>query len=484
MSDIKRLFKHGAVYAIGNAIQSAVAFLLIPVYTRYLSTAHYGYLEILNTFSSILVMVLSFGFASAILKTYFRDAKDDDERKQLVGTAFMFILPVALLATIIMFFFANDIGSFLLQNPEMGWLLKISLVSTFFVIFMNLGLAVLRAQERSRKYVIVFLLRFAVAMGLNLYFVIGLKLDVQGVLWANLISYAIVLLSLLPDIIKSSTFRFSKPLFKKLWLFGIPIIPASIAMWIMDISDRYMLEFFRDPGEVGIYSLGYKFGFLISIAIVAPFQLAWPTVYFSIAKQENAKQVYAKVLTYFCVVGLTCALAISLLAPEILSWFAGPDFFDAYKIVPFVAFAYVLYGIHFILVPGLHIREKTKLYPLMVGLPAIANILMNIWAIPRYGMYGAAVTTVLSFLLVVILTQVVTRRYYVVKYENWKIFTVFACAIALFAVGYYATFSSMWWNAALDIALVFAFIGVLFNTKVVSKNEIRSLLVTIGLKKN
>ncbi len=483
MSDIKRLFKHGMIYAVGNAIQSAVAFILIPIYTRYLSPANYGYLEILNTFVSIVSIVLGLGFASALMKTYFRDVSNDDERRKLVGTAFMFSIPVAFLVSAMMFLFSNKIGEFILQNPSLGVLVKINMLSTFFVVFMNLGLSLLRVQEKSKKYTITTVIRFLGAMGFNIYFVVYRGFDIEGVLWANLISYALVCLSLLPDIIKSSNFSFSKALFKKLWLFGLPIIPASIAMWFVDISDRYMLEFFRTPEEVGIYSLGYKVGFLISILLVAPMQLAWPTVYFSISHQADAKKIYAKVLTYYSVIGIFIALVVSLLAQDFLSWFAGSAFSGAYRIVPLVAFAYVLYGVHFILVPGLHIKEKTKLYPLLVIVPAIANILMNLWAIPRYGMMGAGATTLISFVLMVVLTQFFTRKYYAVMYEKTKLLILVLITLVVLFLGIYVEFNLAYQNIIWDVGMIIGFIVMLFVSKVVSRKDTTSLLASLSTKK-
>ena len=87
-NQFKRLFKHSAIYAIGTVAQSAVSFLLIPLYTRYIVPANYGRLEIINTFGSILLMLVSFGFGSAIMKTYFRDAKNEAERKRFTSAAF------------------------------------------------------------------------------------------------------------------------------------------------------------------------------------------------------------------------------------------------------------------------------------------------------------------------------------------------------------------------------------------------------------
>ncbi|MFC1721505.1 lipopolysaccharide biosynthesis protein [Patescibacteria group bacterium] len=458
----KRLFRHSAVYAIGTVAQSAVAFLLIPLYTRYIVPANYGRLEIINTFGAILLMLVTFGFGSALMKTYFRDTCNKTERKKLVGTMFMFVLPVAYIILAILLFFSAQLSLWLLGGTEWSGLFQILLITTFFSLFMNLAFALLRVQERSKKYTALFLLRFLAVLGLNFYFIIWLELDIKGILLANLITFAIVAFSLIPDVIKSATFKFSSFFFKKLWIFGLPIIPASIAMWFMDLSDRYFIEFFRSADEVGIYSLGYKLGMLVNIMIVAPFQLAWPTLYFDVSRRNDAQRIYSKVLTYFTMAATFLALALGVLAPEILRILAGEAYWDAYKVVFLVAISYVFYGMHFVLAPGIHIKEKTKYYPLVVVIPAIANLILNYFIVPVYGMMGAAMTTVICFIGVIILTYFFANHWYPVKY-NWKrIWGVWSIAVLIFIASMIVSHENVWVSTGTKLALLVSYLALLY----------------------
>ncbi len=472
-NQFKRLFRHSAIYAIGTVAQSAVAFLLIPLYTRYIVPANYGRLEIINTFGAILLMLVSFGFGSALMKTYFRDAHNETERKRLIGTLFMFVLPVAYAILAVLIFFSPQLSQALLGGTEWTGLFQILLITTFFSLFMNLAFALLRVQERSKKYTALFLLRFFAVLGLNFYFIIWLELDIKGILVANLITFAIVAFSLVPDVIKSASFKFSGFFLKKLWIFGLPIIPASIAMWFMDLSDRYFIEFFRSSDEVGIYSLGYKLGMLVNIAVVAPFQLAWPTLYFDVSRRGDAQQIYAKVLTYFTIASTSLALVLGVLAPEILRVLAGEAYWDAYKVVFLVAISYVFYGMHFVLAPGIHIKEKTKYYPLVVMIPAIANVILNYFIVPPYGMMGAATTTVICFAFVIILTYLFANHWYPIKY-NWKrIWGVWTIAVLVFAASLFVSHDNVWISTALKLALLVGDIALLYIFGLWRMGEIR-----------
>jgi len=478
----KRLFKHSAIYAIGTIAQSAVAFLLIPLYTRYIVPANYGRLEIINTFGSILLMLVSFGFGSALMKTYFRDANNEAERKKLVGTMFLFVLPIAYSIIAVLILFSPQISSWLLGGAEWAGLFQILLITTFFSLFMNLAFALLRVQEKSKKYTALFLLRFFAVLALNFYFIIWLQLDIRGILLANLITFILVAVSLIPDVIKSATFRISKVFLKKLWAFGLPIIPASIAMWVMDLSDRYFIEIFRSSDEVGIYSLGYKLGMLVNIMVVAPFQLAWPTLYFDVSKRGDAQQIYSRVLTYFTMLATSLALVLGVLAPEILRVLAGEAYWDAYKVVFLVAISYVFYGMHFVLAPGIHIKEKTKYYPLVVVIPAIANIVLNYFIVPPYGMMGAAVTTVLCFIFVIVLTYLFANHWYPINYEWKRIWAVWVVAVLIFGASLFVSHENVWISAILKVTLLAGDAALLYIFGIWRFGELKKIKALLSKK--
>lgn len=473
LDQFRRLFKHSAIYAIGSVAQSAVAFLLIPLYTHYLVPASYGRLEIINTFGSIILMGITFGFTSALMKTYFRDARNVAERKQLVGTMFLFVIPVAYAILAVLLLISPQLSRWLLGDSQFASLFQILLVTMFFTIFMNLAFALLRVEERSQKYTFLFLLRFGVVLALNFYFIIGRKLDAAGVLWANLISFALVSLSLIPDVLKAASWKFSPIFWKRLWVFGMAIIPASIAVWVMDLSDRYFIQIFRDPTEVGIYALGYKIGMIIDVLLVAPFQLAWPTMYFDVSRRADAQQIYSKVLTYFVLVGTLVALILGVLAPEGVKLIADPAYWEAAQVVMLVATSYVFYGMHFVLAPGIHITNNTKYYPWLIVVPALANLMLNYLFVPGFGRLGAAATTFVCYIFVCVLTYLTAQKFYPVKYEWKKMWVIFLLAGGIYAVSLLVGGENIWLTVLLKSGLLLLFLVILYALGFLRKSEWR-----------
>ncbi len=475
ITQFKRLFKHSFIYAIGSLAQGIVGFILIPLYTRYLSPASYGQLEIINTLILISTMILSLGFASALLKCHERDCKDEKEQKQLVGTAFVFIVPFASFVTILAWFFGKFLARVLLGSEDFLNLIHILLLINVFAVFLSLAFAVLRMKEKSIKFIIFSLTKFGLVLGLNIYFVAFLRLDIFGILLGNFISQVIITVPFIFTLIPYANFRFSKKLLRGLFAFGIPIIPASLAMWIMDLSDRYFLKFYSSMTEVGLYSLGYKIGFVVSILVVVPFQLAWPTVSFSVAKRFDTKKIYARTLTYLLFIGCFAALAISIFSKQIVEIMSAPEYLTAYKVVPLIAFSYVLYAAHFAIVPGLHLREKTKLYPLLVVIPAVLNLILNYIFIPKYGMMGAAWSTFVCFVFMALLTYLVSNYYYKIKYEWGRIIKLVLITSILLGLNYF--YRNAWTCLVIgfNIASLFLFVGLLYIFRFFRKGELKRI---------
>lgn len=485
LNQIKHLGKHTFIYAIGSAIQTLVAFILVPIYTHYLTPAQYGQLEILNTILLIMTMILSFGFASAIIKVHERDCKDEGDKKEAIGTIYLFVLPIASLISLVFFFFSESIVKLLLGEEAEVNLFYLVLGLNIFTIFIMLSFSVLRAKEKSLSYISISFLRFILTLGLNIYLVVKLQLGIFGILAGNLIAMILATLFFVPTVAKYIKFTISKKYLVKLFYFGIAIIPAAIASWVMDLSDRYYLKHFSDLTEVGIYSLGYKIGMVVSVLMVTPFQLAWPTISYSLSKKDGTKEIYARVLTYFLLVASFVALSLTLFAPQIIEIISPENYARAAIVVPFIAFSYIMYGVHFVIVPGLHLKEKTKYYPLLIIVPAITNLILNYFFVPQYGMMGAAMTTLICFAFLVLITYFVSNHFYKVKYEWWRIFKIIFVLFLAIIASFYVN-GVFWQEILYNFLILLVFWGMLYIMRFFRKGEISKIKAVLAYfkKKN
>jgi O-antigen/teichoic acid export membrane protein len=215
--------------------------------------------------------------------------------------------------------------------------------------------------------------------------------------------------------------------------FGVLLVPVALAGWVANFSDRFVLRIFDDLAEVAVYSVGYKVSTLVEVAIVWPFQLAWPTVAFSISRREGHERTYARTLTYLMAVLVFACVALSLVARVGVAFALGESYALAYRVVPLVTLAYALHGVHYCVSPAIHVAGATRYLTLYTILGAALNLALNFALIPRFGMMGAAAATALSFAAVAGLTWRIAQRLHPVPYETGRLGAL--CALGLAAAG-------------------------------------------------
>jgi O-antigen/teichoic acid export membrane protein len=211
---------------------------------------------------------------------------------------------------------------------------------------------------------------------------------------------------------------------KKALKFGVFLVPAGLAVWALNQSDRYLLRQFGDLTMVAIYGVGFKFASVMNVFLVTPFLTAWTPFMFRVSTQENAKQLYARVLTYFVLVSVGILVILSATIGDITRFVAGVSYTDAAPAVPFVAMGFVLYGVANIIVVGIYLRERTYHVSMAMICGAAAKIILSVLAIPVMGVLGVAIATLVAFGVVVLYFLLVLRRLFPVAYELRRILKI------------------------------------------------------------
>jgi O-antigen/teichoic acid export membrane protein len=209
---------------------------------------------------------------------------DEEKRKTVVGTTFIFLTGTSFLFLLILMAFTDNFSALLFGSVEYVFYFRVIFLTLFFDGGILTALSVLRAREESKKYTTFVLIRFLVTAGLNILFVLVLHKGVLGILLGGLIAAFLLYSISLRSIIKNAKLSFSIAELKEMLNFGLPLVPAGLAAWIMTMGDRYFLQFLSNLTELSLYSLGYKFGLVIQLLIVGPFNLAWAPFLLSIAK--------------------------------------------------------------------------------------------------------------------------------------------------------------------------------------------------------
>ncbi|RMG68065.1 MAG: hypothetical protein D6715_03355 [Calditrichaeota bacterium] len=427
---ITRLFQHSAVYAVSAAVQRLTGLLMLPVYTNFAylaSRSAFGDYALVFTFIAFMNFFYLYGMDSAFLRFFFLADRD---RRTVFSSTYLILSLTSLLTTALVIGFSEPIASALLKSPTYAEFIRLAGLILLFDTLTNLPYLVLRAEERPVSFVLFRTGRFLLELALNLVFVVFLKKGVLGILYANLLAAVINWLAMLPVVARYFHWRIDLALWKEMVRFGLPFLPNGIAFMTIETIDRVLVQEFLGKDAVGLYSPNYKFGTILLLLVVA-FRNAWQPFFLKIAgqrSQQEAKQTYARVFYYYLIAAGLVTLGATFTLDYILKWrlfdnfyLLGPAYWPGIPIIPVILLSYFCFGIYVIFTPGFYIQKRSGLMIWFTGTGALLNVLVNVWLLPRIGIWGAALATLASYASMAVLIFLVAQRIYPIPLQAGRI---------------------------------------------------------------
>lgn len=415
----RRLVSDSAIYGLGGVANQAMAVLLVPIYANVLGVSNYGTLAIVNTTLSFATSIVTLALPQAFFRSYLMENADEHGRASVLRTTLGLRLVASLVGLMALVLLAFPLTTLLFSDmAELPILLLIGPI--VFCDTLNLvPLSFLRAERRPAAYSALSFARAVLGSLMIIVFVVVLDMGILGVILGSLISAVVVAAAGVVVLVRARRIgvAWDRPLVRHMLAFSLPLVPAAVAGWTLNLSDRYLLQAFDGAQSVGIYSVGYTIGLVINALAVAPFSLAWAATFWEIATTPRARQTYARVMTGFVIFAAFIALGLSALSTDVLRLLFQPDFEPSRFVVPFSAFAYVLYGVYSIGATGLNIEGRTGVLPLTLWAAAIGNVALNLVLIPSIGYMGTAVSTLLSYGVLALSTTAAGQRYYPVPWD-------------------------------------------------------------------
>ncbi len=418
------------VYGLFDFLGKAGAIILVPLYAKMLGPSEYGMLELFTVTGALLLITSVLGFNSALMRYYVTE-KNVDEQGRIFQTAFLTVVIIAGIMVTILSLFASPISAVFFGTKSFAHFWRLLFATTFLDSITTIFLALYRSQTRPGLYSGVNFFKLVVTLLLNVLFVGFLRTGVYGVLIGNLIGSACGLAVSLPFSVGVIKIRFSRKYFILLSKFGLPLIVGGVAFFVINSSSRYFLEAYTTLADLGAYALGYKVGMLMSLAVNA-FVVAWPPLMFKIVEDPQAEKTFATILTYYLFVTCALLIAVGSFGHEIITLIGTPEYYAASRIIILILVSYLFQGVYYIMTIGVLLKDKTKIISIVAGLSAIINIAANFILIPRYGIMGAAVATVISYAVLPIGIYFPSQRCYPINFEKSRIAkVVFSATVIL-----------------------------------------------------
>lgn len=474
LAQLLRVSKHSLIYSVGAMAERGVGFLLVPLYTRYLTPEDYGILGMLLTVMATFLLFAPMGVDSGMIMSYY-EGESKGEKRKAVGTALATTAVGATVMLTLAMLLAPRLSQLFFSTEAYTLHFRLAAATLLFEALILVSLTVLRIREKSVKYVTVMFGRFLIGIGLNVLFIVGLGWGVLGILVSGAITTGLLCLYLVPSVLRDTGFALSWGKLKGMMKFGLPIIPAGIAGQVMGLSDRYFIQFMVGSTGLGLYSLGYSFGAVLAALVVTPFLAAWGPFFWAIAKEPNAFEVYSRATTYYVLVGAFAVLVLAVLAKEVIGIMATPPFREAYRVIGLIALSGLLRGMVNLFAIGILLVKKTWWVPIVMGTGAIANLGLNWLLIPAWGIMGAAIATVISVVILPTGILLASRRYHRVQYEWARMGKIVVVVGMVFGVSLLVNTESVIANAMIKGMMLLAFPAGLYLMGFFREDEMQKI---------
>lgn len=450
MSTLKRFFKDTIIYGIAAVLPRAVNILLTKLHTHVLVSNKYAENTWYFVFAAYFIAFLSLGLETA----FFRFFSREKDKGKIVSTSFITLLVSTLVFLVILLSFNNIFANILgFTNPLH---LKILTLVTALDLLVVVPYAYLRVTNQPKKFafykifnIIIYALfnifflwfiPFAIKKGISLPNIITQYYantpKVVYIFIANLIASFVTFLMLLPYIFKFK-YSFDIRILKKMLLYGWPIMVGSLAYITNENLDKLLLGDMIGKYDMGIYAACYKLGVFMTLYVMA-FRLGAEPFFFNYAHKKNAKETYARILTWFTIIGalfmMIVVVYINLFAEILLG---KPEYYKALSIVPVILLANLFLGIYNNLSVWYKLTDKTKFGMYISIFGAIITITFNIIFIPKIGFMASAWATFFAYSSMAAISYFLGKKYYKVPYNIKKVILYVMLSTFLSFISYY-----------------------------------------------
>ena len=486
---IKALAGQTVIYGMGTIIPRLLNYLLVPLYTRVFVAGVYGQITDLYAWIALLLALLTYGMET----TFFRYTQKEDPDRVFNNIVSCIITTTSVFLLIYIIFYKNF--AHLIQYEH----------NTQYVLFLGLIVALdaltavpfakLRKNNKAKLFTLIKIANVSLNIGLNLFFLIvipetalAISEKVFGpqagllvwVLVSNVLSSLLSLLLLLPQF-KGFHFSLDKSLIRPMLAYSLPILLISLVGMVNEVADKILikyltpipepetLEVLEMTGEeyalqqLGIYGANFKLAVLMTI-FIQMFRYASEPFFFGKAKDRNAPELYAKVMTYFVIFCLLIFLGV-MLYMDLLKYFVGEkgsDYHEGLIIVPIVLIANMFYGIVFNLSIWFKLTDRTFSGTIISIIGASVTLLCLFILVPRIGYLGAAIAHLGCYTVMMLVSYIWGQKVFPVPYQVGRIMLYFIFAIALFMVSTMLSDYNLPVRLLFNTLLIFIYIVTVF----------------------
>lgn len=430
MNKKKQLAKNTLIIFLGKVCTQLISFFLIPLYTAYLATNEYGIVDLVQTYVTLLVPIITMELEMSIFRYLVDSRTDSKNTKKLISNNF-YILSFCLSLFIILYLLV-----ICFIDIPFKWIIFVDII---VCVLSGNFLQVARGMGKIIDFSISCILTGLTTVISNIILICFVGLKAEGMIISMALANGLCSLYLFIKLklYKNIDFKLvDKKLIKDMYKYSLPLVPNGISWWIVNISDRTIISFVLGAGANGLYAISNKFPTIIS-SLSGVFNLSWSESAALHINSEDRDEFFTDITN--TVIKLFTALGIGMLAcmPFVFPIMVNKQYADAYNYIPFLVIATV-FNVVICLYSQVYLAKKlSKQVATTAILGAIINILVNVVFIKSIGIYAAALSTTVSYFVMMVYRHFDLKKYINIKIETSLIIkSIIMFSITLFVYYY------------------------------------------------
>jgi O-antigen/teichoic acid export membrane protein len=430
----KKILSDSFIYGLSGIITSFIGVFLIPLYTKVFLPADYGVIALMGSLQSIVTIFIIFGMDNSFSVWYW-DKPTEEGRSTAASNWFFFSLSLGFLIALLLALGSYFIASFVLGDGRLYPIVILFAINIFLASTQKLLNLWFRVKRQPWHAVGFNLFVSLLTVALNIWFVLIKRKGIPGIYYSACIASfmaLVITIFVLRKYISTRFFDYAE--LRRMIRFSLPLVPTGLIFWVMGAASPYFINFLiHDKAEIGLYQIGSNAASILGLGTFAFFQ-AFTAYALSISKEEEAKNIYAKILEYYVYVGMTAALLLGFLAKFILHLFTNEKYISAYIVIGILAFNVIISGaIQLVSIANLLAKNNKP-----IARSAVFSVMFTVAAyftlIPLMGKEGAAIAVAAGNLASTIYITAKAQQLYFVPYNFTRIVSFSIITIGIFIV--------------------------------------------------
>ena len=385
---------------LSEASMKIVRFLVLPVMTFYLSPRDFGIIASIKMVQGFLILLYNPGMLSGITRIYF-DTEDEAKRKEYIGSGLLFFLIVSISISSVMVLLGDSFFKRIFNEFELYPYGIIAIILSVLIQPKRLWSSLLTFRYKVTKIALYSFIEMMIDIGISLFLIAVLLWGVDGRIIGMYSGLFFIFVVAMLTLLRYIRGHYSIKTSWKLFVFGLPLAPAIWAYSALEIADRFLIEHFIGLEKLGIYSIGYTIS-SVPLFLSLGFRKMWNPVFYENMNDKQYNRVNVLIKYYALGMALVTGVLI-MFSQELVTIALAKSFAGAKEIVPFVCSGIFFLGILPISSSFITFANKFSRISLNAGISAVVNIVLNLILLPRIGVVGAAVATLVAYVVYFVL---------------------------------------------------------------------------------